>query len=409
VRKGLIAAAVIVVAVVAVFALFVHSTQPDDPGSFYTPPASLPDGPTGTIIRQEVVDGFRAGATTYRVLYKSTGYDGRPAAVSGLIIVPKGDAPPGGREVLAYAHGTVGVAPRCAPSLQPGSFLSQLLPDLDAYIQAGYVIAATDYQGLGTPGPSPYLVGTSEAANVLDSVRAARGLTAAHAGSRFAVYGESQGGHSALFTGQLAHAIAPELRLVGVVAAEPASNPEAVFRASEGTTVGNILASMALSSWARVYPGAELGDIVTRGARPLITRIARLCIQNQRQILASIPAATALKLTFLDGSPWDKEPWKTIFADNTPTAEVTYPLLLTQGLKDAVVASAVQDRFAQEACRRSRGLEYRTYPSAGHLNLPSIAKDDITRWLAERFAGAPATNTCRDKPRRSRGSSLGPP
>lgn len=97
------------------------------------------------------------------MLYKSTGYDGRPAAVSGLVIVPRGDAPLGGREVLAYAQGTVGVAARCAPSRQPGSFLSLLLPDLDAYLQAGYVIAATDYQGLGTPGPSPYLVGAPEA------------------------------------------------------------------------------------------------------------------------------------------------------------------------------------------------------------------------------------------------------
>ena len=343
------------------------------------------------------------------MLYKSTGYDGRPAAVSGLVIVPKGDAPPGGREVVAYAHGTVGVAPRCAPSLQPGSFLSLLLPDLDTYLQAGYVIAATDYQGLGTPGPSPYLVGASEAGNVLDSVRAARGLTAAHAGSRFAVYGESQGGHAALFTGQLAHAMAPELRLVGVAAAEPVSNPEAIFRAFEGTTVGNILAAMALSSWARVYPGAELQDIVTRGARPLVTRIARLCIQNRRQILASIPAATALKLTFLAGPPWDKEPWKTILADNTPTAKVAFPLLLAQGLEDAVVAPTVQDRFVQEACRQGRGLEYRTYPGAGHLDLPSIAKDDITRWLAERFAGAPTTNTCREEPRRSGSSALGRP
>ena len=38
----------------------------------------------------------------------------------------------------------------------------------------GYAIAATDYPGLGTPGPHPYLVGDSEARAVIDSVRAAR-------------------------------------------------------------------------------------------------------------------------------------------------------------------------------------------------------------------------------------------
>ena len=54
-------------------------------------------GYVGTIIRSEVIAGFRAGATAYRVLYKSTGYDGRPTAVSGFIVFPDGAAPAGGR------------------------------------------------------------------------------------------------------------------------------------------------------------------------------------------------------------------------------------------------------------------------------------------------------------------------
>jgi acetyl esterase/lipase len=392
--KLLIGAVVIVVAAAAGWAVFVRNTQPDEPGSFYTAPSPLPAGPNGTIIRKEVIDGFHEGATTYRVLYKSTGYDGTAAAVSGLIIVPDGDAPAGGRKVLAYAHGTLGVAPSCAPSLRPGSYFSLLLPGLDAFLKAGDVVAATDYQGLGTPGPSPYLVGDAEASDVLDSVRAARGLTEAHAGSDFAVYGESQGGHSALFTGQLAHALAPELHLVGVVSAEPASDLVELLSASEGTTVGNILTAMALSSWAGVYQTARLQDIVTPVARPLVSKIAGFCIQNPNQILASVPAATALQLTFLSHPPWEKEPWRTILADNTPRAEISFPLLVAQGLEDHVVAPAVQDRFVKELCQRGAALEYRTYPGAGHLDLPSIASGDITRWIADRFAGAPARNTC---------------
>ena len=54
------------------WAIFVHETRPDAPGAFYEPPSSLPDGPPGTIIRSEVIDDFRAGATAYRVLYKSS-------------------------------------------------------------------------------------------------------------------------------------------------------------------------------------------------------------------------------------------------------------------------------------------------------------------------------------------------
>lgn len=393
---GMLAVIACVIAgiLVAAFVVFVDNTQPSKPGKFYDLPSPLPAGPNGTIIRKEAVPGFHTGATTYRVLYKSTSYDGTPTAVSGLIVVPDGAAPAGGRKVLAYAHGTLGVAPRCAPSLQSGSFMSAVLPGLAQYLAAGIVITETDYQGLGTPGPSPYLVGTSEANNVLDSVRAARALPAARASSDFVVYGESQGGHSALFTGALAATLAPELRLLGVMAAEPASNLVELFHASQGTTVGNILTAMTLSSWSRVYNTAKLDDIVTAPARPLVSQIARLCIQNEKQALASAPAALALQLTFLSQPPWEVEPWKTILAENTPTGEVTVPLFIAQGLKDIVVAPAVQAKFVQGLCARGISLDYRTYPKAGHLNLHTFAGADITAWIAERFAGAPAANTC---------------
>ena len=65
-------------------------------------------------------------------------------------------------------------------------------------LDRGYVVAATDYPGLGTPEVHPYLVGTSEARAVLDSVRAARAIPEAAAGARFAVWGRSQGGQAAL-------------------------------------------------------------------------------------------------------------------------------------------------------------------------------------------------------------------
>jgi hypothetical protein len=69
---------------------------PDEPPAFYTAPSPLPDGPPGTIIRSEELDDFYPGATAYRVLYTSTGHDGEPAAVSGIIVVPDGPPPPEG-------------------------------------------------------------------------------------------------------------------------------------------------------------------------------------------------------------------------------------------------------------------------------------------------------------------------
>ena len=94
------------------------------------------------------------------------------------------------------------------------------IPGLQSFLQDGYVVA-TDYPGLGTQGPAPYLVGSSEARAVLDSVRAARQLPGANAGSHFIVWGHSQGGQAALFAGQLARSYAPELKLQGVAVAAP--------------------------------------------------------------------------------------------------------------------------------------------------------------------------------------------
>ena len=111
----------------------------------------LPGAP-GSVIRYEPLQGAPVDASAYRVLYRSTGLRGEPIAVSGVIIVPAGEAPVGGRPVVAWAHPTSGLIPRCAPSL--AIFLFQQIQGSREMLQRGYVIAATDYPGLGTPGPS---------------------------------------------------------------------------------------------------------------------------------------------------------------------------------------------------------------------------------------------------------------
>ena len=160
-------------------------------------------------------------ADAYRVLYRSTGLHGEPIAVSGVVIVPKGVPPAGGRPIVAWAHPTTGIVDRCAPSLARAFFRS--VQGLQDMMNRGYAVAATDYPGLGTPGVHPYLVGESEARAVIDSVRAARSVPGVGDGRSFAVWGHSQGGQAALFTGLLASTYAPDLNLVGVAAAAPAT------------------------------------------------------------------------------------------------------------------------------------------------------------------------------------------
>src|ERR1700691_5428534 len=201
----------------------------------------------GTLISAEAMPGAPEGARAYRMLYWSTGLDGRPVEVSGVVIAPRGPSPAGGRPVVAWAHPTTGVVSRCAPSLARVFFAS--IQGLRAMLVRGYVVAATDYPGLGTPEIHPYLVGTSEAHAVLDSVRAAKQIPEAAAGARFAVWGHSQGGQAALFTGIEAARYAPELKLVGVAAAAPATDLAALMSDDLCGGGGDNSNGMTLLSW----------------------------------------------------------------------------------------------------------------------------------------------------------------
>ena len=201
--------------------------------AFYVPPHPLAKAKPGTIIRSTPIEA-PVGARAWKILYHSRAVDGRDIAVSGVVLAPTGRAPRGGRVVVAWAHGTTGLADLCAPSKHPD--IASALRDsharipeqagvldrpFQAFLDAGYVVAATDYEGLGTPGLHPYLVGESEGRSVLDAARAARGLKAAAVGRKALVVGLSQGGQAALFAGELAASYAPELRVLGVAAEAP--------------------------------------------------------------------------------------------------------------------------------------------------------------------------------------------
>jgi acetyl esterase/lipase len=213
-------------------------------------PGEIPGKP-GSIIRVWPLEGGGPGmggmGDAFRILYRSTDPSGRPIPVSGAIYIPNGPAPAGGRNIIAWAHPTSGVMPPCAPSLMPD--VGGMMWNLPNMITQGYIVVATDYPGLGTEGIHPYLIGESEARSVLDSVRAARDLPNTGASNRFAVWGHSQGGHAALYTGEVAARYAPELKLVGVAAAAPATYLVELFDADESTAQD--LVAMSVLSWTR--------------------------------------------------------------------------------------------------------------------------------------------------------------
>ena len=172
----------------------------------------------GTLIAAQPAGTAPPGMRAWRIHYWTTNERRQPVRVTGMVIAP--DAPANGpRRVIAWTHGLVGIARRCAPSTGDGNFT--VIPGLQDAIGRGYTVVAPDYPGLGSDGVHPVLVGESEGRSTLDAVRAARGIPAANAGTRFVVWGESQGGHAALWTGQIWRSYAPDLQLAGITAIVP--------------------------------------------------------------------------------------------------------------------------------------------------------------------------------------------
>ena len=361
------------------------------PDAFYAPPAPLPAGKPGEVLRIEPDADGPAGARSYRILYRSTGLTGEPIAVSGLLVVPDGPAPAGGRDVVAWAHPTTGVVPDCAPSLQKN--WTSTIPGLDRMVAAGWVVVATDYPGLGTPGTHPYLVGESEARAVLDSVRAARAVKEAAAGKRFAVWGHSQGGHAGLFTGQLAKGLAPELELVGVAAAAPATDLAKLLELDIGTKLGNVLAADALHSWSNVF-GAPLGEVVVPDAIPVVGRVAARCIRDPGEGLLAFSEATPLKDGFLSVQMSSVQPWAGIMRENSTGAGVEVPVYILQGNIDSVVRPAITAAYAGSVCARGTPVRYQVAVDEDHFLVARRYAGDAVAWMAGRFAGTPPPDDC---------------
>jgi pimeloyl-ACP methyl ester carboxylesterase len=303
--------------------------------TFYRPDADLLFGEPGSIIRSEPMAFPPPGAAAYRILYQSTGLHGERVAVSGVLVVPtSGDNSE--RPIVAWAHPTSGVVPACAPSLSRSALRE--IQGLNELLADGYAVVATDYPGLGTVGPHPYLIGDSEGKAVLDSVRAARDFLSQQRDARFAVWGHSQGGQAALYTGILVHSYAPELRLVGIAAAAPATDLSTLMRDDYATSGGKGLTALSLWSWSKLY-GIPTGDLVEPSAIAAMDRLATGCIETIFDLLERRSEERPLEKTFLSSSDISSvEPWKSILTDNS--AGLTprdIPVFIAQGMTDDIV------------------------------------------------------------------------
>jgi acetyl esterase/lipase len=343
----------------------------------------------GALISASPVANAPAGTRAWKVRYWTTDDRGKEFAVTGMVVAPRGisTAP---RKVIAWAHGTSGVVESCDLSTNPRFF--EATPAMPA-VSRGYVVVAPDYPGLGTPMPHPYLVGTATGRSVLDAVRAARQIQGAHAGNRFAVWGESQGGHAALWAGQVAKDDAPELKLVGVAAAAPPTDLAENFRAVADANVKAMFTAYTAYSWSRYYGvPLTLGRKTTPG---LMTRLAQKCIVlDAKPKLGTIIGILALKNDLKGVDMATIPPWSSYVAANSTSPVSSVPILIAQTRDDPLVNAGVTRKFARKLCANRVRVHWIDLAGKDH---PTSAKQSATatlNWIDARFAGTAAPSDC---------------
>lgn len=361
--------------------------------AFWTPPDPLPPGQPGDLIWARTVPGTVVGGTTWLVLYRSLSEDGEPAAVSGVVVVPDGAPPAAPRPVVAVAHSTVGLADECAPSrvLAAGGG-GEVGGYAAAAMAQGWVLAATDYRGLGTPGTHPYLVGQRAGRDALDIVRAVGHLpdTGADASSPVILVGHSQGGGASVFAAELAPAYAPELHVVGAVAGAPTT--ELARRASSWPPAGGQdtgFAMMAIAGFLGAYPQLDAASVLTGPGEAALPVVEQGCVGDVLAAFADDDPARLFSPTGPD------QAWRAALQANVAGQSPTgVPIYVFHGGADTMVPVAWSADYQARACAAGTDVTRVVYPGLDHGSVLPSALGPAFIWLAGRLAGQPPSPGC---------------
>jgi uncharacterized membrane protein HdeD (DUF308 family)/alpha-beta hydrolase superfamily lysophospholipase len=362
--------------------------------AFYDSPSDIPNEPGVLVRSEEFTRTIPDGAQAWRILYTTTRADGVPALASALVVVPAERAS-GPLPVIALAHGTTGVDRSCAPSVLKDPFAAGAFFALDQVIERGWALVATDYVGLGTEGGHPYLVGEPEGRSVLDSIRAARQLTGVDLADETVVWGHSQGGGAALWTGGLALTYAPDANVIGVAALAPASDLVGLANNLSDVTGGSIFASYLLQGYANAYDDVDVSDYVNPVARTSFDEVVGRCLAEPSVLLSAIGSVTLGDEVF--SSDLASGPLLERLNENVPTLPIEAPLLLAQGDADSLVVPSVQADYVTARCDAGQPIDYRTYPGLDHVPLveaDSPLLPELFDWTQARFDDATFEPTC---------------
>ena len=332
----------------------------------------------------DLLDAEQVGERTFKVRYASESVAGDAIEVTGVVALPADVAD--GAPVLTWAHGTTGIADVCAPSNDPEGAVGFLRP----FVEKGWVVVATDYEGLGTEGRHPYINGTSEGRGTLDIVRAAAEVPGGVEPGPVVIWGHSQGGHAALFAGQLAPTWTPELDVVGVVAGAPATELPLIAKALQNGPFQGYLALGAAGLNAAEPERADLSIVMSDQAIELLDVVDTGCAGEVHEVYTKLPYEE-----FAIADPGEVEPWRSILLENDPGhVKTDTPIYLYQGEADEQIPVAASGLLFERLCALGQVVERHTYPDQTHAGVIAVAWEGFEAWMEARVSGVPAATGC---------------
>lgn len=401
---------------------------------FYQGLAAIsPDQPLGTVVAQAAVATAIPGAQAWRIAYVSSDAMDRKTLSSALVIAPAGDMPATGRPIIAWAHGTTGIAQTCGPSqvFDPAQDLNEYnlvggtswtdfgIPAATQFITDGDVLVATDYQGLGAGGIHQYSNANTNARDLINAARAVGSMGLSGSNRNVVANGWSQGGGAVIAAASLKDYIAATgtafdgITFVGFVALAPQDVEVLIPATAEAdeAAAGQVIAGLArsfsdnvfnfthyaMAMWAMpaAYPELKLTDIFTdEGAKTLTEVFTKKCMHAGADTLNFNLGDSYRSL--LKPEAGNARAWVTRLRDASVAAEPPVaPVIIYYGNKDVTNPPIMGQLYQAQKCAIGGNVARVVLPGdQNHFTTPPVSQPLFVPWTEDRLAGKPAENGC---------------
>lgn len=391
-----------------------------------------PQGKLGQVIKQESIATSVKGAQAWRIAYISSDIAGRKTISTGLVVAPVGQAPAGGRPVMSWAHGTTGSAQNCGPSqvINPAAPLNEYflvggnswtdygIPAIEEFIKEGYVLVATDYQGLGGGGRHQYSVAATNAMDTLNAARAAISMKETGASKKTLVYGWSQGGGATIALAGMPEyikqtgTVADNIDIIGFVALAPQdisilapagkldqAAADKYFQSSQKMFLDNVFnfthATMYYWGTQAAFPNLKLSDIFTdegvKVANEIYTNKCMHAASDTFNFNYGTSYASLLKQTPANTVAWAQAMQK----GGVPVVKPVAPVQIYFGSRDTAVPPMMHKLYQEQMCKLGGNVGRMQLPGEqSHFTTPGSSKPFYLSWVKDRVAGKSLANAC---------------